>query len=392
MIIIDINNFWSPSGGGVRRYHLEKMDFYQNRTDAQLVFITPSTKYYTEVKGPGLIIEHVPAPKLMGNWDYRFIWRPDVLYRLLKKHQPDIIEVGSPYWLPTAVQMARAFASPKSKLVGFWHADFPVTYVRRAFLPKFQILSSGAESAAWLYARWEFRSYNSILVSSKLVQQRMEKRGLSPTQYLPLGVDADLFHPDKKDDSLVQKYKAGLPERLTMFFPHRLSEEKGLLTLLEAYPMLCKLLNHEPAIIFAGQGNYEDLLKSATQKHEHIHFLGFIEDKDEMARLTASFEMGLAMSGWETFGLSILEAMASGQVLVGADTGAALEHIEAAESGLAIAPGNAKVLAEAIAQAYKSPQFAQWSKNARLYAEKFDWEDCFVKQKQKYQSMLVTEN
>ena len=27
--VVDFNNFWSPSGGGVRRYHLQKMAFYE---------------------------------------------------------------------------------------------------------------------------------------------------------------------------------------------------------------------------------------------------------------------------------------------------------------------------------------------------------------------------
>lgn len=389
MIILDVNNFWSPSGGGVRRYHLEKMAYYRERTDVRLIFVMPSTRFFTEVKGPGLTIEHIPAPKMPGNWDYRFIWRLDTLKRIISKHQPQIIEVGSPYWLPTIAKIAARLGSPRSKLLGFWHADFPVTYVRRAFLPKYPLLARFCEGAAWLYARWEYSGFAHLMVSSQVVAQRMNERGLLHTKHLPLGVDTQLFDPRKKDPALVQKYKAGEPDRLTMFFPHRLTEEKGLLTLLEAYPLLCKLLPHPPAIIFAGQGNYEPLLRAATQKHKHLHYLGFIEDKEEMARLNASCEMGLAMSAWETFGLSILEAMASGQVLVGADDGAAQEHITGAQSGVCIAPGNPPALAQAIASAYQSPDFAQWSRNARLYAEKFTWENCFTQQEQLYRTLGV---
>ncbi len=38
----------------------------------------------------------------------------------------------------------------------------------------------------------------------------------------------------------------------------------------------------------------------------HLHYLGYISDKKEMARFHASCGVGLALSGWETFGLSIL--------------------------------------------------------------------------------------
>ena len=41
--VVDFNNFWSPSGGGVRRYHLQKMAFYEQQSDALDVFPTHGT-------------------------------------------------------------------------------------------------------------------------------------------------------------------------------------------------------------------------------------------------------------------------------------------------------------------------------------------------------------
>jgi len=96
MVILDLNNFWSPSGGGVRRYHLEKMAHYKDRTDVRLVFVMPDKRRYTEYPGPGLVIEHVSALKIPGHWDYRFIWNPRLIRTLIRKHEPDIVEVGSP--------------------------------------------------------------------------------------------------------------------------------------------------------------------------------------------------------------------------------------------------------------------------------------------------------
>ena len=40
--IVDFNNFWSPSGGGVRRYHLQKMAFYEHQKEGLSVFVMPS--------------------------------------------------------------------------------------------------------------------------------------------------------------------------------------------------------------------------------------------------------------------------------------------------------------------------------------------------------------
>ncbi|MCK9183410.1 MAG: glycosyl transferase family 1, partial [Fibrobacteraceae bacterium] len=105
-VIVDFNNFWSPSGGGVRRYHLERMKFYKNRTDTLLIFAEPDSKTYTEKISDGLIIEHIKEFKFPGNWEYRFIWKEGKILPVLQKYSPDIIEVGSPYILPKAVSKA----------------------------------------------------------------------------------------------------------------------------------------------------------------------------------------------------------------------------------------------------------------------------------------------
>ena len=72
--IVDFNNFWSPSGGGVRRYHLQKMAFYENlssESEEQVlsVFVMPDSKTFTEKKSASLVIEHVEAFRFPGKWE-----------------------------------------------------------------------------------------------------------------------------------------------------------------------------------------------------------------------------------------------------------------------------------------------------------------------------------
>ena len=149
--IMDFNNFWSPSGGGVRRYHLQKMAFYEQQGDVLEVFVMPDAKTFTEVRSDGLIIEHVEAFRFPGNWEYRFMWKRNQIAPVLEKYRPDIIEVGSPYILPTAVRHTAKRVSPTSRLVAFWHADFPVTYVGR---PVAQKLGAGIGRFARKEAFW----------------------------------------------------------------------------------------------------------------------------------------------------------------------------------------------------------------------------------------------
>ena len=387
--IVDFNNFWSPSGGGVRRYHLQKMAFYEQQSDALDVFVMPDAKTFTEVRSDGLIVDHVEAFRFPGNWEYRFMWKRKQIAPVLEKYKPDIIEVGSPYILPTAVRHTAKRVSPQSRLVAFWHADFPVTYVGR---PVAQKLGAGigrfARKEAFWYARKEFKQFDCIEASSKEAMARLRKNGLPNPQWIPLGCDINMFSPAKRDDTLVNELKAGNPNRLVIFFPHRHCNEKGIDLVLGAYDILAKELGHEPAIVFAGTGPSLPLVQEAASKYEHVRYIGFINSIDEMARYYASADIGLALSGWETFGLSILESMASGNALVGAAAGAAFEHVTESGAGTILSERTPQALANAIAELYRSDMHAMKQK-ARAYAEKFSWKDCFTRQLELYRNIAA---
>lgn len=386
--IVDFNNFWSPSGGGVRRYHLQKMEFYKRQEGVLSVFVMPDGKSYTEQVSDSLIIEHVNAYRFPGNWEYRFIWKQSQIQPILKKYKPQVIEVGSPYILPSVVRHAAKKVCPEAALLSFWHADFPVTYVGRPVENKFgRSLGKLAERIAFWYARQEFRKFDAVQVSCKEVMDRLNANHLPKSYWIPLGCDIEQFSPSKRDESLVTNFKGGNPERLTIFFPHRFCEEKGIELLLGAYDELTQKLGTEPELILAGTGPYLPQVQEAVKTHPHIRYVGFIKSIDEMARHYASVDLGLALSGWETFGLSILESMASGNAQIGAATGAAAEHVRESDAGLVLEQRTPHALAEAIIKLYKS-DLTEKKRKAREYAEKFSWNDCFKRQLDLYKEVF----
>ncbi|MCF0221536.1 MAG: glycosyltransferase [Fibrobacter sp.] len=378
--VVDFNNFWSPSGGGVRRYHLQKMAFYEQQSEVLSVFVMPDSSTYTEKKSDGLIIEHVEAFRFPGNWEYRFIWKQSQIRPILSKYKPDVIEVGSPYILPSMVRRAAKKICPGAALLSFWHADFPITYVERPVSNKLgAAVGSFCKKIAFGYARQEFKKYDGVQVSCKEVLERCDAYGLPKSHWIPLGCDIQMFSPQKRDEELVTRLKEGDPHRLTIFFPHRFCEEKGIELLLDAYDILANKLNSEPALILAGTGPYLHQVQEAAQSHPHIQYAGFIKSIDEMARYYASVDLGLALSGWETFGLSILESMACGNAQIGANSGAAAEHVKESNAGTILQTRTPQALADAIIELYHS-DLTQKKTNARKYAEKFSWSDCFKRQ------------
>lgn len=389
LVIVDFNNFWSPSGGGVRRYHLERMNFYRERNDATLVFVQNDSRTFTEKISESLIIEHQKAFRFPGNWEYRFLWKQRDILPYLEKYRPDIVEVGSPYILPKAVSRAAKKVSRNSTLTAFWHADFPVTYVRRFFEKwGFSRVAKIAQSAAFAYARSSFRNYAKLEASSHEVLERMEENGFAKNrlEWIPLGVDLQTFRPEARDEDLVKTLKAGDPNRLTIFFPHRFCDEKGLRLFLLAYPILCEKLDSEPAVLFAGTGPDLPKVKEAAEKYRHIRYEGFIDGTGEMAKRYASADLSLALSGWETFGLSILESLACGDALVAASTGAAAEHLRASGAGVLLEERTPQALADSIVRISKM-DMARLKRNAIDYAKKFGWQSCFERQLSLYRKI-----
>ena len=388
--IIDCNNFWSPSGGGVRRYHLEKIEFYKKEASIQKVkyiMVQGSFERKTETLSSNVIIEHIPAFKIPGEWEYRYTLSPKYLIEIFNKYQVDLIEVGSPYFLPWVVRIAIQKLKHRPKVLGFWHADYPITYVKRSIDRFAAPISPFITQLSWFYAKHSFNWMDGIQVSSQFIMRRMQQNGLEKLHHIPLGVDTDFFHPSKADSDLIQKLKAGEPNRLTIFFPHRFMEEKGLRTLLKAYRHLCKNLPHDPALIFAGTGPDIHWVQKAVHKYPHIQYLGFIKSRDEMAKWYSSCDFGLALSAWETFGLSILESMASGQPIIGANSGAAKEHVHNSGAGFSIPPGAPVALIQSISNLPSGLEFQKLRQKARLYASQYSWANCFHSQLDLYREI-----
>ncbi|PIB35718.1 hypothetical protein BFP72_10090 [Reichenbachiella sp. 5M10] len=386
--LVDCNNFWSPSGGGVRRYHLEKMEYFKHRTDVKYVFVMHDDKTYTEQIGENAYIEHLHVPKVMGNWEYRYLRRRSVLAPILKRIDPEVIEVGSPYFMPSMVNKIVEEEKLKAKVFGFWHADFPVTYVKR-FLSGWPLnLEQRGENIAWSFARKHYNKMAGVLASSEVIIQRMERNNIQNVHFVPLGVNEVLFHPDKKDQSLIDDMKQGEPNRLFLFFPHRFSNEKGLNLLLEAYPLVCQQLALDPVLVLAGTGPYQPAVEKAAQQYEHVHFIGFIKEKETMAKYFASADLGFALSAWETFGLSLVESLSSGLPLIAANDGAAMEHIQRSEAGLILESLTPEVLTTAIVQYASLPNQAALKTKARAYAENLSWKNCFDKQVHIYEEAI----
>jgi glycosyltransferase involved in cell wall biosynthesis len=147
-------------------------------------------------------------------------------------------------------------------------------------------------------------------------------------------------------------------------FVGRLSAEKGLRTLLEAW----RRVSHVPLKI-VGDGPLMSEVRAAVQTVAgagRVELLGQ-QGRAEVLSLMRGARFVVVPSEWyETFGLTIIEAFACGVPVIASRLGAMLELVEDGRTGLHFAPGDAADLAGKIEWAWENaPEMKRMGREAR---------------------------
>jgi glycosyltransferase involved in cell wall biosynthesis len=154
-------------------------------------------------------------------------------------------------------------------------------------------------------------------------------------------------------------------------FLGRLSPEKGLMTLLEAW----QRLPHAVPLVIAGDGPMRQQLEAEVERRQlqTISFAGRLtcdEARDAMKR--AAF-LVVPSVWYEAFGLVVAEAFACGTPVVGASVGAIPEMLDDRVTGLHFASGDSEALAKQIGWAWEhSEEMAAMGTAARqVYEDRY---------------------
>ena len=98
-------------------------------------------------------------------------------------------------------------------------------------------------------------------------------------------------------------------------------------------------------LVLVGTGPLETRLR-AHPYASRLTFLPFKNDRTEVADLLAALDLYVAPGRVETFGLSSLEALASGTPVLAADAGGVAEQVERSGAGRVFEAGNTASLSE----------------------------------------------
>ncbi len=222
-----------------------------------------------------------------------------------------------------------------------------------------------------LNASWEkqaFAKSKVVVAVSKRVQQELVEIGI-PTDRIRVilnGVDLHEFSPGDTDRS-----KFGLPQGVTLalFAGDIRTPRKNLDTVLHALVQVPEL---HLAIAGITEGSPYLHLAKELNLSERVHFLGHRQDVPQIMKVVDFF---VFPSRYETFGLVVLEAMATRIPVITASTTGASEVVTPECGVVLLDPNDTDTLAKELGALTNDPEKRlQMGQAARVEAEKHSWE------------------
>lgn len=314
MIVCDVTQFYSPFGGGVRRYLTEKRRFVLEHTDDVHVLVIPGER--TEHRREGRLHTYtIQSPSISATSRYRALLNQDAVRRLLREIRPDVIESGDPYQVAwTTIHEARALGVP---VVGFYHSHFPEAYLRTAARFGGPLVREAVLAFARRYVRRLYNEFDLTFVCARKLQEVLRSWGVQTVRPIKLGVDTQAFQPGPPDPAL--RARLGIPaSAVLLLYVGRLAGEKNIQTLLAAFERLRRQSPIDYRLVCVGQGPWrEALLETRERTGGAVVWIPHIADSRELARLYRTADLAVHPSVNETFGLVPLEAQACGLPVCG---------------------------------------------------------------------------
>jgi alpha-1,6-mannosyltransferase len=357
MHLVDVTMFWSGQGGGVRRYLSAKHDYLKKQPGVRHTIVVPGSLTAASPQVPG-----IPLPFSAG---YRLPRNRSSVQRVLKELAPDLIEAGDPYQLAWAA--LRAGQDMSVPVAAFYHSNLPAMAQRA--------LKEVGRVAAISYVKRLYKRFDMVFAPSRHIVEQLTEFGIERVTLQPLGVDTNLFRPDKRDPNWRAKHGIA-PDVQQDARVGRYAAEKNLSVLVEAVAKL----GSGYLLVMIGSG---PLVPSG----EHVMVLPFEGDMDELARAYASADVLVHAGDQETFGLAVLESLASGVPVIGCNQGGIAELVDSSV-GYAVDGCHAAGFAEAISALFER-DLSVLSLAARQRALSYDWNVMLANLERHYRRLLA---
>lgn len=344
MKIIDVCEFYSEQGGGVRTYVHRKLE-EGRRAGHEVLIVAPGAEDREEARLGGRI-HWVASPPLPFDPRYHILSRQTAVHAVLDAEKPDLIEASSP-WL--GGRFVARYPKPTPRTLVF-HQDaaavYPQTLLDGVFSPPFIERMVGPY---WRYLRRLSSAFDRTIVAGDWLKDRIEAYGVQRAHTVRFGIEKSLFYPERRSDTLRRSLLAqcGLGDNARLLVAvGRHHPEKRLGTLIEA-TRLCRNRGQDVGLLIFGDGPQRSRIERQARRAARVHVAGFARDRDALANAVASADVFVHGSSAETYGLVVAEAIACGVPVVVPHAGGAAD-LTRDSYGETYRPGDAMGCSQAI--------------------------------------------
>ncbi len=361
-----------PYPGGVTQ-HIYYLDQHFRELGHQVKIIAPCAGTELEPLANNVVVttNRVISIPFAGS-NARIPYSPAVNWRVkraLHAEDFDIVHAHEPMTLPVPIM---ALTHSRAVNVGTFHAyrdrHLIYQYGRRIFQPFFDKLDGKiavSEAARETVARYFGGEYVII----------------------PNGIDFERFASEQVRP--IEQYADGRP---TILFVGRLEPRKGFRYLLRAFPYV-KEEFPQARLVVVGAYERDEMADHLHYVREHhltgVKFVGRVSDEN-LPRYYRTCDVFCAPStGFESFGIVLLEAMAAGKPTVATNIPGYRDLLEDGGEGFLVEHKSEKALAQALLRLLRDPATRrEMGARGRVKAQNYSWRQVALQVLGYYEELL----
>jgi len=288
---VSSHSFFNP--GGVKNHILELKNEYEKR-GIEVKIIVPR-RNENENYGKDVIVLGKSIPIRIGGTqgDLPYISNTKELEDILEREKFDVLHFHN-FLIPFAYQILNR---SRSKNILTFHANVEAMPLIKLLIP--------------FFTKSLNKKMDGVIGVAPMIMEYF-KYFKGKKEIIPNGINLNVFNPNN------EKYKEYIDNKLNLLFVGRFEQRKGLLYLIKAYNII-KKKNDNVKLLVVGEGPQKQECEAFIKQNnlKDIVFLGKVTG-EEVAKYfnTADIYISPAPFG-ESFGIVLLEAMASGKPVVG---------------------------------------------------------------------------
>jgi glycosyltransferase involved in cell wall biosynthesis len=292
-------------------------------------------------------VESISSSSLLHKFSYLRAY--PTLRRVANRFRPDIVHAH----YASSYGLLASLLSFHPLIISAWGSD---------------VFSFGDSFVGRMILRYNFSKADCILSTSEVMKMRVKNFTQKEVTVTPFGVNTKLFTPGKEDCPFFEDADIifGMVKTMQHIY--------GVDIVLRAFKLAVDCFpNIKLRLLLVGGGDADNAFRTLADGlgvSNKVYFTGRIS-QSEVPRYHRMIDVFLNPSRSESFGVSVLEAMACGRPVIVSNTGGLAEIVDDLQYGVLCDPNSVDSLLDKMIRLIENPELAEKTgRNARLHVER----------------------